>query len=441
MTLIKVKDINRLKKLVEKQVGFSINHRPECERLSIDILQRTGQFLSYNTLRRVFGLAGTKNSSKPTISTLNILANYCGYKSFYQIGLGEGRRDITSEEIYEKLLSFQMEGCININNLSTFLTGIEQNPNYYLYVYETIGLGFRLNDKHFLLHLFEIDDLFLNRNYLYTHIYFSIINVGIQMRKRPDKKEIWKHWAKQENARSFYFELYVDMDFLIIDHYFALREYRKKKQSPEAVLFSSSLLFLRAYMLDKSTEMQRDISIMDSVELTEDIHPIPIARYLTSKMLFEKMKFGEITPETKEIIIGYFKKIRHHGIEGKYTSFFHFWMMEGFVLSGEYDMAMDLILILEKHGKEDHSYYNKGSWERYKVYKAFTLLHHGNQKATTTIFTGINRKKFHPFSYEYDGIFLDVLSFKINNDNSALKNAEITAKKLKYSRLIKLLLG
>lgn len=441
MTLVKTKDIKRLKELIEKQIGISISHRPDCERLSQDVLQRTGQFISYNTLRRVFGLAGTKNSCKPTITTLNILANYCGYKSFYQIGLGEGRGDITTEEIYEKLLSFQMEGRIHSDDLNLLIKGIEQTPNYYIFLFEVINLSFRLNDTSFILSLFKLDDLFLNRSYLYTHVYFSMIDVGIQMRTRPDKKEIWKHWAKHENARSFYFELFVDMDFLVVDHYIALREYRKNKKSPEAILFSSSLLFLRAYMLGKSIEMEREISLMDSVPLSEEIHPIPVARYLTAKMLFEKMNFGEITPVTRKTIKDFFQKIRHHGIEGKYTSFFHFWMMEGFVLSGEYDMAMDLILILEKYGKEDNSYYNKGSWERYKVYKAFTLLHHGNPKVAANIFSGINRKQLHPFSYQYDGIFLDVLTFKLKNDKSALNNARMTAKKLKYNRLLQLLLN
>lgn len=439
--VIKPAEINRLKTLVEKQLGFSISHRPDCERLSLEIFQRTGQVISYNTIRRFYGLAGSKNSSKPTITTLNILANYCGFKNFYQIALGEENIDLTIEDVYNNLISFQQKGCINPDDFMSLFNNLEQNTNYYLFFYEIIALSFRLRDKRFILNLFDLNDIYVGKNYLHIHIYFAMISLGLQMRKREDKKAIWRHWAKLPNAQSFYFELFVDMDYLIIDHYYALNEYRKHKSTPESSLFASSLLFLRSFMVGNKSQMAKEIQNLNSIPLTEEIHPIPIARYLTAKILYEKEKYGEVTTQTKKQVSYYIHNISIYGVVGKYTSFFHIWMMEGLVLAKEYNLALDLIYNAEKHGKEVISYYNKGSWERYKIYKAFTLLHHGNQMAASSLFSRINQKQFHPFSAQYDSIFFQVLDYKLNKNQAALKRAKSTARLLKYDRLINLLVS
>ncbi len=64
---------------VSKVSGMEIHTRGDCELLSSLILQETDQFVSYNTLRRLFGLAP---GSKPRQQTLDILAKFCGYSGY-----------------------------------------------------------------------------------------------------------------------------------------------------------------------------------------------------------------------------------------------------------------------------------------------------------------------------------------------------------------------
>lgn len=52
------------------------------EELSEQVLQQTGVLLSANTLKRFFGKI--KSSSAPSKNTLNTLAQFCGYESYYQ---------------------------------------------------------------------------------------------------------------------------------------------------------------------------------------------------------------------------------------------------------------------------------------------------------------------------------------------------------------------
>lgn len=72
--------ISRLKNDVTKTCGFVVTHRGHCELLSKLILERTDTFVSYNTLRRLWGL--TTPGGTPHVRTLDALAQYCGYADY-----------------------------------------------------------------------------------------------------------------------------------------------------------------------------------------------------------------------------------------------------------------------------------------------------------------------------------------------------------------------
>lgn len=71
--------IDYLKKLTIKNAGFDIIDRGDCQMLSELIIEKTDETVSYNTLRRLFGLA---SQVKPSKSTLNTLARFNGYKNY-----------------------------------------------------------------------------------------------------------------------------------------------------------------------------------------------------------------------------------------------------------------------------------------------------------------------------------------------------------------------
>ncbi len=71
--------VEELKSQIEKVFGKKITSRGDCELLSDDLHRRIGVVISYNTLRRLYGLAEYR---QPRTSTLNHLSNYIGYKSY-----------------------------------------------------------------------------------------------------------------------------------------------------------------------------------------------------------------------------------------------------------------------------------------------------------------------------------------------------------------------
>ena len=76
-------DIDKLQEAVERGYGKRIVNRPDCEDLSIAIYKKTKLLISYNTLRRFFGLAGQKNNSTVSKASLDVLAIYCGFQSYF----------------------------------------------------------------------------------------------------------------------------------------------------------------------------------------------------------------------------------------------------------------------------------------------------------------------------------------------------------------------
>lgn len=71
--------IDELKLEIEKTFNRKVSDRGHCEALVQDIYEKTGALLSYNTLRRFFGLAEYR---KPREHTLDQLAVYCGFRSY-----------------------------------------------------------------------------------------------------------------------------------------------------------------------------------------------------------------------------------------------------------------------------------------------------------------------------------------------------------------------
>lgn len=71
--------IEELLQKVEDAARIRVGNRGDCELLSELILVETDEFVSYNTLRRLFGLAA---GGRPRRRTLDVLAQYVGFEGY-----------------------------------------------------------------------------------------------------------------------------------------------------------------------------------------------------------------------------------------------------------------------------------------------------------------------------------------------------------------------
>lgn len=69
-----------LKQKIEEKFGQPILYSRQCMALSEDIFEKTGELLSLVTLKRLLGFTSAEVLHR--VSTLDIIASYCGYSNY-----------------------------------------------------------------------------------------------------------------------------------------------------------------------------------------------------------------------------------------------------------------------------------------------------------------------------------------------------------------------
>lgn len=81
-------NLDLLRRDLERKFGRAIRTKTEAVDLEADIYRVTKQLVSYNTIRRFFGLA---TGGEPRLTVLNIYAQYLGYKHYQEYSVGQER--------------------------------------------------------------------------------------------------------------------------------------------------------------------------------------------------------------------------------------------------------------------------------------------------------------------------------------------------------------
>src|SRR5690606_16504859 len=94
-----------------------------------------------------------------------------------------------------------------------------------------------------------------------------------------------KHYSTHPVAQAFYFEFFVDYDFLPVRHHQAINLYAQSKQGKEALLFSQCVLFLRAFMMNDRETCLDLLKKINAIELDSELHPFPLGRKMSCNLL------------------------------------------------------------------------------------------------------------------------------------------------------------
>ena len=80
--------LDALRAEIQRRFGRSIRTKTDCQKLEDQIFEATGHLVSYNTLRRFFGLVP---GGDPRSSVLDILSAHCGFVDFEAFKTDIGR--------------------------------------------------------------------------------------------------------------------------------------------------------------------------------------------------------------------------------------------------------------------------------------------------------------------------------------------------------------
>ena len=279
--------IEYLKKLTEKTAGFAIQDRGDCQLLSELIIERTDELISYNTLRRLFGLA---SYVKPSKNTLDTLARFNGYKDYVHYLKINPYESYWSDK--EKLYSLLQEDS---ESLLHFINGLDYKSEQALdFMISLCRELIYLNKQTLLVAVFN-SKFFNERHFSYSETLHFGNSIGMLFKtlKLSDNKLLLN-----ANFLKYVYSVYVDYSNLN-GYYGEWCLYVSNTTSDIQIkYFSLAVLELKNYLnnLPVSYEFFSSISFLN-------LHPILVGRLFSVQLLSNQYNRKTVTQ--------FFTKIRN----------------------------------------------------------------------------------------------------------------------------------
>jgi hypothetical protein len=397
-------DKQNLQVAVERVFGKRIVNRPDCEELSSSIYKKTKLLISYNTLRRFFDIAGQKNNSSVSKASLDILSRYCEFQSYFEFYIQQESIDSLGK-LYKLQLAIIQQEEFTIQSIEGCLNQLNKNEHLYSLMNYITVVAFNRGDVPFLKKLFCIERIFNGEDYLHPHLYFLIQTIGVQVQNHPDiAKKLWESWAKDPQARFYYFELFVDMTKLVQSHYIGIEYYLNHSTKLQDIVFANTLLNWRLLLLNETKRARKQLEKLDSTIDLTSIHPIPAARMMNCKLVLNFKENGLVSDdllEEVETLFNYFNNETH--------PFFEHFICEGLVVSKCYQLALNYIQEANAKKQLYQSFYLNGSTERLKILEAYCRFQIGDHEIANQLKEQIKLESLDSFCKEYDSIFFHAI--------------------------------
>lgn len=272
--------IDEFRAQIEKTFGQKITTRGHAEALSQDIYLKTNALVSYNTIRRLFGLV---EYTKPRQSTLDHLAKYCSFGSYIDFC-----RQFPSIDSWPK-----WEGLfLSLSTLSVeeIIIHLKKRKREHL----DFAIGFALAAKELIVQDRQDDVvlLFQEPEFQFAKLRFDDVSqigviIGLHFRNHSNT-ELEQALLREENFRNLVLKSNVDYTQFNAK-YGEWLSYLESLDSLdlETNQFIRSLIPFK-YILNKQ-KLSRQL-IQRIPELAEQQHPILFGRVFCLKMILSKTR-------------------------------------------------------------------------------------------------------------------------------------------------------
>ncbi len=294
--------IDLLKKELELKLGQKIENRGDAELLAHAIQETIDQQISYNTIRRFFGVS---TNVKPNNNTLNILARFIGFKNYIHFTQTHSFREKKNiaEIIYKAIYNQDNEEIISL------IKRIKKTPEDFVSFIILLVRELIYNKKyHILNNIFNLKEMEFN-SFSYSEVLLIGNSTGLLLRKNPMDNYIL---LKNRNFLQCVYSSFVD--YSNINGFYG--EWAKfvvrNKVNKEIIIFSDAILQLRKFLNQK--KIQNDY---EELAYSNKLHPILCSRLLSLSFLNSP---GQKTDETlskyikshskkKQIYVDYFYEL------------------------------------------------------------------------------------------------------------------------------------
>ena len=263
--------IDLLKKELELKLGQNIENRGDAELLAHAVQETIDYEISYNTIRRFFGVS---SKVKPTKKTLDILSKFIGFKNyvhFTQTYSFKGRKSLSSN-IYKTLYDDNKQEIVSL------VKKVKQTPEDFVNFIIILIRELIYNKEYDILNaIFNLKEMGFN-TFSYSDILLIANSTGLLLRKKP----MDENYTLLKN-NNFVVGVYSSfVDYSNLNGYYGkwAKIVLKNKVSESMNIFSGAILQLKNFLNQKKIEYT-----FDEQAYSKELHPILCSRLLSLSYL------------------------------------------------------------------------------------------------------------------------------------------------------------
>ena len=262
-----------LKKEIENKLDQKILNRGDCELLSNAILETIDIKISYNTIRRLFGLAPNVKANKKTLNTLSKYIGYKHYIHFTQTYLQKEPKNLS-------VLVFRAVYNADKAEIIKLVQNTKSSHEDFVSFIIILSRELLYNKEYSILNqVFELDELAYEK-FSYSEALFIGNSIGLLLRKQNLKDQPFL------NNTNFLRCVYLTfVDYSNLNGYYAdwTKIINKSKKTKELEIFTKAIQEFRNFLNKRTVK-----DSFKKLAFNTTLHPILCSRLLSVKIIANK---------------------------------------------------------------------------------------------------------------------------------------------------------
>ena len=380
--------IEMLRKRTIENSGLTMTSLGHCIQLSNYILEKHDAFISYNTLRRFFGVIA--NETKPSALTLDILSRFNGYKNYmhFSILFKYDNQWKLQNDIYE---------IMSHSDTSIFIEEIEKKINktsdfvsILVQVVRELILEKRYND---VIGILSLKQLQIN-NISYDEAINIANGIGNLLRTKNIEEKTLIKLLKVANYRSLVFSVFVDYSHLNGYYSKQIKILKNMKVEEDTMVFSKCIENLHLYLNLKPIKYK-------TFSVKNEFHPILKSRVISQELL-------KITQNTPLLLESFYQEISTSSLKIEH---FYELIVTAMITKNKY--AMSFIINKIDRLKSDVFLYQLRHKQQYLLMKALFLSATGSKKSCLKIIEDFNPNGVSESYKEFLNVFYLITQYNV----------------------------
>lgn len=398
----------KLREITESKIGFKIKNLKDSKRLSQIISLENDIEISYNTIRRFFGIVKNVKASNFTLDTFSKFNGFNNYSDFiinFKLR-NKWQQEIEISKIIHRGKEDELLAYVNHN--------IDQRNSFILKLIQIIRELILTENFALISKIFELKKMNAN-NFNYDNTVLIGMSIGYLMRVIDIRNKAFNQLILNENFQDLVITIYVDYGSLKI-YYAKIIEIIYNKTSRKNVsVFCKGILNLNKYLNKENTNSYYIL------KEEKDFHPI-----LKSRIFAQYMLMGD-----SEIIIKLKNYYQKHLVNGFIPIEYLFEINFTSILTKNFKVMK---WIIEKIKPEsDYTFFYK--YEHYNNFLFMKLIYYtkiNDHKKIASIDKNLIINRFKSYE-EIASLYYNIYKYKWLSDKKYLTNYLKLAKKVNPS--------